>query len=232
MTNPRYLPRGARLPLLTLLLGLAAVPACSTDVVEQISGSATSGAGAAGGTGGTGGSDGTGGSVDTGGMGGTGGTGGSVGTGGSGPVACMKREDCAETEYCDFADNRCGEGEAHGVCELRPIECSFGGGRVCGCNGKVQLFDCPQMQDAVDISVNGNCETPSDSFACGYTYCLNGVSYCYEHAGLDPVYFSCDYFPEPCNSADPCSCLQLGFFCQGVTCTTDAEGHTFVRCPP
>jgi hypothetical protein len=229
MTTPRYLPQGSLLPLLTLILGLAAVPACSTNVVDEISGGAKPGTGGTGAAAGTGGTGGAGGSVDS---GGSGGTGGSIGTGGSGPVGCLKREDCGETEYCYFADHQCGEGEAQGVCQMRPDECSHGGGRVCGCNGKVQLFNCPQMQDAVDISVNGNCTTPEDAFACGYTFCDNNVSYCFESPGPNSVFYSCDYFSAPCNDADPCACIQLEFFCPGVTCTTDAEGHAFVRCPP
>lgn len=225
MTSPRYLPHRSVLPLLTLLLGLVTLPACSGDVVEQTSGIAAGGGGGAGGSGGSGGvggSGGSGGSVESGGTGGTGGTGG-------GAVGCTQKEDCGENEYCRFADHRCGEGEAQGVCTVRPLECAFVQNHVCSCSGKVQYQDCPQMQDAIDISVNGNCTPPEGTFACGYTFCKAGASYCMETTNSGFVHYSCVEFPAPCNDADECSCIHPGL-CPGVTCATNAEGHAVVAC--
>ncbi|WP_437278786.1 hypothetical protein WME90_47555 [Sorangium sp. So ce375] len=163
------------------------------------------------------------------------GGGGGAGGGGAAAAACTQSADCAAGEYCHFADYQCGQGQAEGACTPVPIECGYVEKQVCSCDGTVQRQDCPQL-GRVDIAANGACTPPAGTFACGFTFCEIGKSYCkkvdYELTHPGVVTFGCQPLPVPCGGADECSCVVDDQDACGepVTCNTDADGHAVVHC--
>jgi hypothetical protein len=106
---------------------------------------------------------------------------------------------------------------------------------VCSCDGTVQRQDCPEL-GRIDIAANGACTPPEGTFACGFTFCETGTSYCMkiDYASTHPgvVTFVCKQLPVSCGGTDDCSCVvDDPDGCGGpATCEPDADGHAVVQC--
>jgi hypothetical protein len=130
---------------------------------------------------------------------------------------------CGPSEFCDFANNGCGDADEVGTCQPRPTTCPDTAGiaarPTCGCDKTVYGGECDANAAGVDLDAHGNCPVPQGSFACGYTQCSLQNQYCKRevHArGGDT--FSCVPLPG-CPSQFPnCACLAnepCGSVCTG-----------------
>lgn len=141
------------------------------------------------------------------------------------PDACDASDDCLATEFCDFADDRCGEGEP-GRCVPRPDFCSDGP-NTCLCDGTITDMPCAGMAGQ-DFDARGTCAQAPEQFACGARVCDAATNYCQlvtDDTG-GPPYASCGFLPEGC--AD-CSCLTADIEACGGTCVDGA--FPTITCP-
>lgn len=144
----------------------------------------------------------------------------------------LTRAECKSTEYCDYADNRCGIADAPGTCKRRPDACPLVVGQpVCGCDGRVHSGECIAFSDGFDINANGGCPVPAGSFACGYLMCDLQTQYCHHEArASDADLYACMTLPAACTPAAPtCACLRSERC--GTSCAGDARTGLTVTCP-
>ena len=144
----------------------------------------------------------------------------------------LVRAECKPTEYCDYADNRCGIADGPGTCKRRPDACPLVVGRpVCACDGRVHSSECIASSDGFDINANGGCALPAGSFACGYLLCDLQSQYCHhEVRAPDADLYACMTLPQACTPGAPtCACLR-GEQC-GTSCSGDGRTGLTVTCP-
>ena len=144
----------------------------------------------------------------------------------------LVRVECKPTEYCDYADNRCGIADGPGTCKRRPDACPLVVGRpVCACDGRVHSSECIASSDGFDINANGGCALPAGSFACGYLLCDLQSQYCHhEVRAPDADLYACMTLPQACTPGAPtCACLR-GEQC-GTSCSGDGRTGLTVTCP-
>jgi hypothetical protein len=65
---------------------------------------------------------------------------------------------CADDEYCDYTNNKCGIADGSGTCKPRPEACTDIYSPVCACDGKVYGNECDAAVHGFDVSANGQCE--------------------------------------------------------------------------
>jgi hypothetical protein len=136
--------------------------------------------------------------------------------------------ECRTNEYCDYADNSCGIADAPGVCKRRPDACPLAvvGQPVCGCDGKIHVNECIAFSDGADLSANGGCPLPADSFACGYAVCDLRTQYCRRDTKVpDADVYQCATLPQGCTA---CPCL-AGELC-GDNCSGSASAGLTLTC--
>lgn len=147
---------------------------------------------------------------------GSGGTGQGGSASGSG---CSSSNECEPNEWCDFPDDRCGEGDL-GTCNARPMGASDGVW-TCGCDGAVRSSPWLGWIGGVDADALARCadEPLADgAFWCGGYRCF-APSYCRITETPCATHFEC----ESAGSSPECTgcdCVESG---EG-TCTEDAEG--------
>lgn len=134
---------------------------------------------------------------------------------------------CPADQYCDFANNRCGEDDAGGRCMPRPASCPalLVPEPTCGCDLRVYSSACDATLAGADLNESGRCELAAGAFVCGYRQCSQMNEYC-RRDGSDvagePDGFSCRGLPGGCRE---CACLS-GEPC-GDQCSGDgADGLT------
>ncbi len=144
--------------------------------------------------------------------------------------ACSKSQPCGSNEYCDYPDDRCGEG-MDGTCKPRPQGCGLLYAPVCACNGSVAGNSCSAMASGSDVNKNGTCSPPEDTFSCGDVFCAYGTEYCLRgvsDVGGEPDSYSCHVIPTGCSPAS-CGCM-TNEPC-GQWCDAAADGSITLTCP-
>lgn len=87
--------------------------------------------------------------------------------------ACLTNDDCPGDGYCDYPDDRCGEGVS-GTCAIRPERINpIRGLEVCGCDGVTYGHPGSAAAVGVDVNVEGGCVPPEGEVTCGGTFCPN-----------------------------------------------------------
>ena len=141
---------------------------------------------------------------------------------------CSPTVPCAAGEYCDYPDDRCGQGMA-GTCKPKPTGCDLLYAPVCSCDGSVAGNACAAMAGGTDVNKNGGCTPPMDTFACGDVFCAFGSEYCLRgvsDVGGEPDSYGCKPLPAQCQS---CSCVANGPC--GDWCEAAADGSLTLTCP-
>lgn len=138
---------------------------------------------------------------------------------------------CGATEYCDFVNNRCGDGDQQGTCKPRPQACPLViGPPICGCDGQVHTGECAAYVTGTDLNASGRCPLESTQFACGYAQCELAMQYCqHTRPASGPEVFACVSLPSTCAGGPSCGCL-TGEPC-GTRCTGDAQSGLTLTCP-
>lgn len=140
-----------------------------------------------------------------------------------GGLDCTPTQPCAQDQYCDYPDNRCGNGVG-GKCKTRPLGCDLIYAPVCACGGSVAGNDCAAYSEGLDLNEPGGCEAPSGMFACGEKFCSTS-QYCSANppdvSGIKGVY-SCKQPPAACGGTPTCECVKGPGY---DDCTVDAEGN-------
>ena len=133
---------------------------------------------------------------------------------------------CGADEFCAYPDQRCGNGVA-GTCQPRPSACPFILDPVCACDGNTYDNACEASVEGHDVSSAGDCTPPVGAFACGDTFCMEGVAYC-ERQASDLIgsadSYECKPIPAACGGTPSCECLAEETC--GTTCTEDGGGFT------
>jgi len=62
---------------------------------------------------------------------------------------------CADDEYCDYENNRCGITDGAGTCKRRPEACPDIYSPTCACDGEVHSSACDAAAHGFDVSANG-----------------------------------------------------------------------------
>jgi len=68
---------------------------------------------------------------------------------------------CASDQYCDYPDDRCGDGQT-GTCQARPSSCPAVVDPVCGCDDTTYDNKCEAAAAGVDVQHQGRCNSGSD----------------------------------------------------------------------
>ena len=160
-------------------------------------------------------------------------TGSSTGVAETGPGTECDGQICGDDEYCDWIMNSCGGlryDEA--TCDPRPEGCDAVYQPVCGCDGNVHGNSCEAAAAGVDLSDEGGCEAPPDTFPCGWLFCSTGSEYCM-HTPTDaipsPNAWGCVQVPNDCGRSPSCSCIPVD--CFGGSCEEMPDGTIQVTCP-
>jgi hypothetical protein len=144
----------------------------------------------------------------------------STGTGSGAVCGGFAGAVCADNEYCDFPDNRCGATDGQGICKPRPEACDLNFIATCGCDGQVHGNECAANSAGQDVSNMGSCQAPVGQFACGSHFCFQKTEYCTKFGsdvGSEPDTFSCKPVPAGCGATPTCACLS------GVACGNICE---------
>ncbi len=139
---------------------------------------------------------------------------------------------CADTHYCEYAENTCGSSDELGTCQPRPAGPCTATEPVCGCDGAVHDSDCDAQLAGVDVNDAGGCTAPADTFACGHGFCSLAADYCERQlsdVGGTPDSFSCQTLPGPCGATPDCACLAAEPC--GASCAGDATVGLTLTCP-
>ncbi|MBI4704828.1 MAG: hypothetical protein HY744_27305 [Deltaproteobacteria bacterium] len=149
------------------------------------------------------------------------------------PVAgtCSPGQPCAANKYCDYPDDRCGQGEP-GLCVPRPEGCDLSYEPVCLCDGTVGGNACGGALSGQDLSITGGCQPPPGLFGCGPFFCEATAFYCRrlvsDVVGV-PDEYSCHALPPACSGAPGCECLAQEPC--GELCSADPAGNLTLTCP-
>ena len=141
---------------------------------------------------------------------------------------CRSNDQCVASEVCLFEDFRCGAG-VEGTCvpPTPEAECPSGDpSAACGCDGETVKSRCSVQPKRTDLSVDGKCPPPADTFRCGFLFCPK-TTFCFEARTPDYNDFVC--IPWAC-SEHTCSCPETKGKCEVATCSADADGNTLVVC--
>lgn len=68
---------------------------------------------------------------------------------------------CAADEWCDYVEG-CGDGEAGGLCQLRPDDCDDVDDPVCACDGRTYVNACEAHAAGHDVAAPGRCPDDPD----------------------------------------------------------------------
>lgn len=161
-------------------------------------------------------------------------TGGDTETTGPSVSACGDAE-CSAAEWCDYSDNACGEKGSFGdaTCEPRPEGCGDIYAPVCGCDGLVHSNDCDVTAVGIDVSSEGDCETPEGYFRCGYRFCNLEYEYCqvqYSDIGGYDNSYTCMQTDTCGEGGISCDCLTEEF-CFEFGCMETPDGGIEIGCP-
>jgi hypothetical protein len=141
---------------------------------------------------------------------------------------------CGELEYCDYADDRCGDDDAWGVCRPRPEGCGGDYSPVCGCDGAVHPNACSAAGAGADLDISGGCTPPEGAFACGPRFCDLDLQYCtVTHPGVccSPPSYHCADLPEACGVTPSCDCVDDDDdFGDSCDCAGDGASGLRVSC--
>jgi hypothetical protein len=134
------------------------------------------------------------------------------GQGGGGGTECSPTAACPQGSFCDYADNRCGQGDLTGSCRPAPVSHCSAPQLACGCDGVVAA-SCDGaigFGNAVDIAPPETCAAPAGTFACGDFFCGPIESqYCQGVLNLDTcaMDYTCVPIPADCNGSPSCACI-------------------------
>lgn len=64
---------------------------------------------------------------------------------------------CAEGEFCNYADGSCGAADQLGVCEVIPTACDDVFDPVCGCDDQTYSNACEANAAGVSVVSDGEC---------------------------------------------------------------------------
>lgn len=153
---------------------------------------------------------------------------------GPSPVGCGDLE-CTAEQWCDYSDNVCGAKGSDGStsCEPLPEGCGDIYAPVCGCDGQVHGNDCDANSIGVDVDAEGDCETPSGYFRCGYRFCSLEFEFCqiqysdivgYGHS------YACVSPAQECPGGITCDCLGEEL-CFEFGCEETPDGGIEIGCP-
>jgi hypothetical protein len=138
---------------------------------------------------------------------------------------------CNTSTYCDYMDNRCGDGVGTGMCRTRVQVCAAVIDQVCGCDGQIYNTVCAASAAGVDIDETGGCAAPSGTFACGPRFCMKGTQFCERTFGGPAGAaggFICRPLPSACTTPATCACLSATTC--GGTCTMSSAGDLTTTC--
>lgn len=64
---------------------------------------------------------------------------------------------CEGDDFCDWADDSCGNADAQGTCRSRPARCDAPREEVCGCDGELYESECAAAMVGVDVADPDTC---------------------------------------------------------------------------
>lgn len=152
------------------------------------------------------------------------------------PVACAAGLPCAGGQFCEIADDSCGQGAHHGSCQPNPDSCPAPIYDACGCDGTIYASECAAHGAGVDIS-RFACDNLPGHQHCGPFYCDVSTQRCRridDLTGGTPDAYSCIPPPacaDPCDAACAveavCGPCPPGKNC-GKSCIDEGAGLVFV----
>lgn len=158
----------------------------------------------------------------------------SVSTGVGGGAFCggIAGIPCAADEFCDFADNSCGNADGGGTCQKRPMVCDASYSPTCGCDGQIYGSACTASGAGHDVAPAGTCTPPVGMFSCGEHFCDLKTQYCQKQLsdiGGEPHSYVCIQQPAGCGASPSCPCL-VNEPCSDA-CSMQNGGGLQLTCP-
>ena len=138
---------------------------------------------------------------------------------------------CAADQYCDWANDGCGDLSLGAICRPRPQACVLSYAPVCACDGHVYGNACEASSAGQDVSASGGCAPPTGLFACGPNFCRHGSEYCEAKVGgpvTNPGNHACHPLPAACGATPSCACLAGLAMCGA--CSVSAAGDSKTAC--
>jgi hypothetical protein len=118
----------------------------------------------------------------------------------------MVREDCLETERCDFPDDLCGDGEP-GTCVPRSISATDGVS-TCGCDGAIYQSVSYADWYGTDIDLLGRCtDGPAwcDTSDCHFSGWCGGTACAQYWGDAEPPETYCRVLESECATRYECA---------------------------